>query len=124
MRHVREDGEVIYDFPQWHAASQQGVILEGFVTGFEPGTGHLGGLAEAYLTYEGIPNDNSDVLNKTIVADGGTVVSNNVIIWLAFQFSSSGAWIFNGSGGNLNYNYRRINGDYARVFRAFEINEF
>lgn len=124
VRHVREDGEVIYDFPQWHAASQQGVVLEGFVTGFEPGTGHLGGLAEAYLTYEGIPNDNSDVLNKTIVADGGTVVSNNVTIWLAFQSYSYCAWIFYGNGGYLGYGTLRVYGNYARVFRAFEINEF
>lgn len=124
VSHERFDGAEIFDFPNAHSALLNGVTLEGFETGFEPGTGHLGGLAEAYLLYTQIKKNNTDVINVTISADGGTPVSYTTTTRLAFQSHASYAWFFRGSNGNLNGGTVRVDAYYARVFRAFDVDKF
>lgn len=119
VSHVRSDGTTIYDFPNAHSAHLLGTTIDGEVTGFEPGTGHLGGLAEAALLYQSILKAKTDPINVTIGKKGGTQVSYNTTTRLAFQSDSDGAWLFNGSYGYLNYGNSRLIAYPARVFRAF-----
>ena len=121
VKHTRFDGVEVYDFPNAHSAYLNGVTVDGYTTGFEPGTGHLGGLAEAQLLFSQIKRGYGDDLNKSILAGGGTRVSNTTTIRLAFQSGSDAAWIFYGSYGSLNGGYARIATYYARVFRAFKV---
>ena len=124
VSHTRFDGEEIFDFPNAHSALLNGVTLEGYETGFEPGSGHLGGLAEAYLLFSRIREGNTDPVNAGIIAGGGTPVRYTTTIRLAFQSSATYAWLFFGSYGSLNNGYYRFNAYYARVFRAFDRDKF
>ena len=117
-------GDTAYDFPILHSALTRGKTLEGYETGFEPGTAHLGGSAEAYLLYTQILKSKQDPINKTIVAAGGTAVGYNATTRLAFQSSSNYAWIFGGTNGTLNAGSTRINASATRLFRASKFNEF
>jgi len=117
-------GENVWDFPIVHNGSLSGVTLAGFDTGFEPGKGHLGGLAEAGLLYAQVKADNSDPVNKTILANGGTAAAYNATIRLAFQSYSGNAWIFYGGNGYLACTSTRIHAYGARVFRAFDLETF
>ncbi len=124
ISHTNAMGENVWDFPIVHNGSLSGVTLAGFDTGFEPGKGHLGGLAEAGLLYSQVKSGNTDPVNKTIVANGGTAAAYNVHCRLAFQSTSNSAWVFNGSYGNLYYYNIRCNAYGARVFRAFDLETF
>ena len=123
VSHINPLGETVYDF-QHHDAALEGVTIAGAVTGFEPGTGHMGGLAEAYLLFRQVNRDASDPVNKAIKAKGGTPCAYDTTIRLCFASSASSAWVFGGSNGNLYYNYGRIGANYARVFRAFSKESF
>lgn len=116
--HERSDGQTIFDFPNAHSAHLQGTTIAGETTGFEPGTGHLGGQAEAYLLYTQTLKDKSDPINVAIGKKGGTQVAYNTTTRLAFQSYSTYAWFFFGYGGTLNFNLR-FNAFAAHVFRAF-----
>lgn len=43
---------------------------------------------------------------------------------VCFASNANNAWIFNGNNGNLNYNNNRINANYARVFRDFNLGDW
>lgn len=124
VSHTRFDGEEIFDFPNARSALLDGVTLEGYETGFEPGTGHLGGLAEAYLLFSRIRKGNTDPINVGIIAGGGNPVAYTTTIRLAFQGSAAGAWVFGGGSGCLDGGYARVTAFCARVFRAFDIDKF
>lgn len=124
VSHTRFDGAEIFDFPNARSALLNGVTLEGYETGFEPGTGHLGGLAEAYLLFSRIRKGNTDPINVGIIAGGGNPVAYTTTIRLAFQSLAAYAWIFNGYSGALHHGYVRVNAYCARVFRAFDIDKF
>lgn len=120
VSHVRSDGRTIFDFPNAHSAHLHGTTIAGEVTGFEPGTGHLGGLGEAAILYRQIAKAKTDPINVTIGKKGGTQVAYNTTTRLAFQSYSNGAWVFHGNYGALHYCYGTRYGAYvARVFRAF-----
>lgn len=118
--HTRFDGEVIYDFPNAHRAHLAGVTVSGFETGFEPGTGHLGGLAEAYLLYKQLKRDKTDIINRSIREANGTPVDPTTTTRLALQSGSTNAWVFLGYG-TVNYGSTRVYAYSARVFRAFKV---
>lgn len=124
VSHTRFDGEEIFDFPNARSALLDGVTLEGHETGFEAGTGHLGGLAEAYLLFSRIRKGNTDPVNAGIIAGGGNPVNYTTTIRLAFQSHAAYAWIFAGSHGSLDYGNPRVTANCARVFRAFDIDKF
>ena len=123
VSHVNPLGEIVYDF-QHHDAALDGVTVGGAVTGFEPGTGHLGGLAEAFLLYKRVNRTASDPVNKAITAKGGTTCAYNTTVRLCFASNADGAWVFSGYSGGLNYSYTRCDAYYARVFRAFSKESF
>lgn len=117
--HERSDGQTVYDFPNAHSAHLQGTTIAGETTGFEPGTGHLGGQAEAYLLYTQTLKDKTDPINVAIGKKGGNQVAYNATTRLAFQSYSGHAWIFTGTYGTLGCSYHRVGAYAARVFRAF-----
>ena len=119
VKHTRFDGTEVYDFPNARSASLAGVTVDGFVTGFEPGTGHLGGLAEAHLLFSQVKRGGADPINRSIAEGGGTIASYDTTIRLAFQSYSDAAWFFYGNHGNLSNGSARHATSYARVFRAF-----
>lgn len=119
VTHVNFLGETVHDFPNAYRASLAGVSVEGFETGFEPGTGHLGGVAEALLLYRQIRRGADDVINVSLKEGSGTVVNYGTTTRLAFQSNANAAWIFNGNIGNVNYSSARVSACAARVFRAF-----
>jgi len=121
VSHTRFDGTTVYDFPNARTASLAGVTVSGFTTGFEPGTGHLGGLAEAHLLYSQVNRSKTDTVNKSIIEGGGTAADYSTTIRLAFQSGSSYAWLFYGGNGNLSDGSARVTAYYARVFRAFKV---
>ncbi len=123
VTHTKFDGSIVHDFPNAYSASLAGVTVDGFNTGFEPGTGHLGGLAEAQLLFGEINRGKNDVINVSIVEGGGTAVTYDTTIRLAFQSSANGAWLFRGNHGSLYGGAGRIGAYCARVFRAFNIDE-
>lgn len=119
VSHVRSDGQTIFDFPNAHSAHLDGTTIAGEVTGFEPGTGHLGGLGEAAILYQQITKAKTDPINATIGKKGGTQVAYNTTTRLAFQSSSGYAWVFGGTYGYLHYGNPRYFAFAVRVFRAF-----
>ncbi len=124
ISHTNALGQKVWDFPIVHNGSLSGVTLDGFTTGFEPGGGHLGGLAEAHLLYSQVENGNTDPVNVTIAANGGNVAGHGTHCRLAFQSYSNGAWFFSGYGGYLYCGDDRVIAVGARVFRAFDLEAF
>lgn len=124
VSHINPLGDIVWDFPNARDAYENGVTLEGFETGFEPGKATNGGLAEAYLLYSQVENGNTDPINKTIVANGGTAADHGTTIRLAFQSSAYYAWFFLGAYGYLHSGYSRVYAYYGRGFRAFPVEEF
>lgn len=124
VSHINPVGDIVWDFPNAHDAYLSGVTLEGFETGFEPGKATNGGLAEAHLLYSQVKAGNTDPINKTIIANGGTAADNGTTIRLAFQSNASAAWIFYGGSGSLSYGDGRVTAWYGRGFRAFNIEDF
>lgn len=118
VSHVRSDGETIWDFPNARDADLLGVVIPGVVTGFEPGTGHLGGNMEAKILYNNTLKAQTDPINTAIAAKGGIKISYSETMRLAFQRNSYYAWIFSGTDGCLNSGARSYAAP-ARVFRAF-----
>ncbi len=118
VSHVDFLGNLINDFPNAADAIAVGVSVENFETGCEPGTGHLGGIAEALLLYRLVKRGQDDVINVSLKEGAGTVVNYGTYTRLAFQSYASYAWIFNGNYGYLSYGSSRIYAYAARVFRA------
>lgn len=112
-------GNTIHDFPNAVDAVGVGVTVDGFETGFEPGTGHLGGIAEAILLFTQIRRGKDDAINVSLKEGSGTTVSYDTTIRLAFQSSAYYAWIFYGGNGFLYSGGYRVSASAARVFRAF-----
>lgn len=124
VSHTNPLGETVYDF-QAHDAALDGVTVDGAVTGFEPGTGHMGGLAEAWLLYKQINRTKSDPINKAIAAKSGNAIAYDAYARLCFAGSAAYAWVFyGGSYGYLSYSNLRFNASSARVFRAFSKESF
>ena len=124
VSHINPVGDIVWDFPNAHDAHHSGVTLEGFETGFEPGKATNGGLAEAHLLYSQVKAGNTDPINKTIIANGGTAADNGTTIRMAFQSYSYSAWLFSGSSGSLSHGNARLVACYGRGFRAFDIENF
>ena len=124
VSHINPVGDIVWDFPNAHDAYLSGVTLEGFETGFEPGKATNGGLAEAHLLYSQVKAGNTDPINKTIIANGGTAADNGTTIRLAFQSYSLSAWVFSGYSGIVGSGDSRVAAYYGRGFRAFDIEDF
>lgn len=123
VTHTRLDGATVNDFPQHYAATLVGTTIPGAVTGFEPGTGHIGGFAEYDCILSVANRTQTDRISLSLLEAGGTRTLNSSSYWLAFQRTATYGWIFNGTYGTLN-SYSRVTTTYARVFHAFDVNEF
>lgn len=89
-----------YIFPALHAAYAVGYDAPGL----EQGNWYLHGVSEAlYLMRD--TDDNDHAFTKIAASahkTGGTSFSNSVTRWLAQRYNVTNAWIFYGTGGNLN----------------------
>lgn len=121
------DGSIIDAFPAPAAAKAYGITTAGFVTGFEPGNWHEIGVGELsrimrVATSRTTTLDADDVLNKAIVAGGGTPIVGNVSHALCGAYSVYSQLIFYGTYGSLNLSYRYIS-NRVRVALALEYDE-
>lgn len=118
------DGSIINAFPAAATAEAYGITTDGFVTGFEAGNWHQLGVGELsrimrVATSRTTTLDPDDILNKAIVAGGGTPIVGNVTHALCGARSVSYQLVFHGTLGYL-YNYHRVNADGVRVSLALE----
>ena len=105
------DGSIINAFPAAATAEAYGITTDGFVTGFEAGNWHQLGVGELsrimrVATSRTTTLDPDDILNKAIVAGGGTPIVGNVTHALCGAYSVSSQLIFNGTSGCLYGNHR------------------
>lgn len=105
------DGSIINAFPAAATAEAYGITTDGFVTGFEPGNWHQNGVGELarimrYATSRTSTLDPDDILNKAIVAGGGTPIVGNVTHALCGANSVNSWLVFIGNSGSLTYGNR------------------
>lgn len=118
------DGSIINAFPAAATAEAYGITTDGFVTGFEAGNWHQLGVGELSRIMRVAPSrtttlDADDVLNKAIVAGGGTPIVGNVSHALVGASNVSTQMFFSGYYGYL-YGYGRISTLRVRVSLALE----
>lgn len=119
------DGSLIDAFPGPAAANAYGITVAGFTTGFEPGNWHELGVGEISrimreATSRKSTLDANDVLNRAIVAGGGTTILGSTTHQLCGAGSVSSQLIFSGASGYLNGSYGRIYSGRVRVALALE----
>ena len=105
------DGSIINAFPAAATAEAYGITTDGFVTGFEAGNWHQLGVGELsrimrVATSRTTTLDPDDILNKAIVAGGGTPIVGNVSHALVGAGYVNRQLIFYGTRGNLDYSLR------------------
>lgn len=118
------DGSIINAFPAAATAEAYGITTDGFVTGFEAGNWHQLGVGELsrimrVATSRTTTLDPDDILNKAIVAGGGTPIVGNVTHALCGAGSVDAQLIFYGTRGTLSSG-TRINASRVRVSLALE----
>ena len=118
------DGSIINAFPAAATAEAYGITTDGFVTGFEAGNWHQLGVGELsrimrVATSRTTTLDPDDILNKAIVAGGGTPIVGNVSHALVGASYVYYQLIFGGVAGDLR-NDGRINAYRVRVSLALE----
>ena len=119
------DGSIINAFPAAATAEAYGITTDGFVTGFEAGNWHQLGVGELsrimrVATSRTTTLDPDDILNKAIVAGGGTPIVGNVTHALCGAYSVYLQLFFNGTFGGLYSYYIRINTGRVRVSLALD----
>lgn len=118
------DGSIINAFPAAATAEAYGITTDGFVTGFEAGNWHQLGVGELsrimrVATSRTTTLDPDDILNKAIVAGGGTPIVGNVTHALCGAGSVLTQLVFYGTYGDLNSGSRII-ASRVRVSLALE----
>lgn len=118
------DGTLLDAFPAAAAAHAYGITVTGYTTGFEPGNWHELGVGELsrimrLATSRTTTLDADDILNKAIVAGGGTPIFGDVSHALCGAHSVYRQLLFDGAGGDLNPN-NRISANRVRVSLALE----
>lgn len=109
------DGSIINAFPAAATAEAYGITTDGFVTGFEAGNWHQLGVGELsrimrVATSRTTTLDPDDILNKAIVAGGGTPIVGNVTHALCGANSVNYQLFFYGAYGSLSYGGRLSTG--------------
>ena len=92
------DGTLLDAFPAAAAAHAYGITVTGYTTGFEPGNWHELGVGELsrimrLATSRTTTLDADDILNKAIVAGGGTpiVASRSAVSWFSAGLAATSA---------------------------------
>lgn len=116
------DGSIIDAFPAAAAAAAYGITTTGFTTGFEAGNWHELGVGESSRihrlgTSRTSTLDADDVLNKAIVAGGGTTIVGNSTHALCGAYGVNSQLFFHGSSGILSYG-SRLSSNRVRVALA------
>ena len=116
------DESVIPAFPGADAANKYGITTTGATTGFEAGNWHQIGVGELarimkLATSRTTTLDANDVINKAIIAAGGTGIYGNTTYQLCGASNVYYQLIFGGTYGNLRNN-NRIGSTQVRVALA------
>ena len=118
------DGTLLDAFPAAAAAHAYGITVTGYTTGFEPGNWHELGVGELsrimrLATSRTTTLDADDILNKAIVAGGGTPIVGNVSHALCGAGSVRLQLFFYGTNGYLT-DANRFGTTRVRVSLALE----
>lgn len=96
-------------YPAAYKANRHGIIVDGYITGFEPGNWWLPSSPEMLrlirnITWglAGVTAGNEDIVNRALVLIGGTRISATSYYWCSAEYSSDSAWCFNGTIGRIN----------------------
>ena len=108
------DGTLLDAFPAAATANAYGITTTGYTTGFEAGNWHQLGVGELsrimrVATSRTTTLDADDILNKAIVAGGGTPIVGNVTHALVGATSVSSQLVFYGGHGGLDSDIRIVN---------------
>ena len=100
------DGTLLDAFPAAVAANAYGITTDGFVTGFEAGNWHQLGVGELsrimrLATSKTATLDADDILNKAIVAGGGSPIISNTSYTLCLPSSIANSLFFQRVNGTL-----------------------
>ena len=119
------DGTLLDAFPAAATANAYGITTTGYTTGFEPGNWHQIGVGELarimrVATSRTTTLDANDILNKAIVAGGGTPIVGNVTHALCGAGHVYHQLVFSGAYGYLGSSYRRVGSTRVRVSLALE----
>ena len=119
------DGTLLDAFPAAATANAYGITTTGYTTGFEAGKWHQLGVGELsrimrVATSRTTTLDADDILNKAIVAGGGTPIVGNVTHALVGAGNVTHQLFFNGNNGSLNGHTLRIGSGRVRVSLALE----
>lgn len=128
--YIDHDGTTQPAHPAHYAASQHGIITEGYVTGFEKGNWYLDDFNGLHALIErityglpGINTSNMDDVNKGIFAARGNtthLISVNASQWSSTQSSGFIAWSYYGSYGLMNATIKNISYS-VRATLAFQL---
>lgn len=111
VTYVDADGTTKKAYPASASAAAYGVAVAGATTGFEAGGWWLPATKELYIltkdvTYglAGITTSNCDVVNRSLSAIGGNLITVGGYWWSSTEYSAINAWGYNGINGYLTGN--------------------
>lgn len=100
-------------YPAAFNAKQFGLIVNGYITGFEAGNWWLPSAREMYLLIKDALLDNSDIVNKTLTEiSGDKVLASGYYPWTSTEYLYYYSWSYNGDNGNI---LNSIKSNYASV---------
>ena len=113
------DGTSKPAYPAAYNAKQFGITINGYTTGFETGSWWLPSVREMYLLIKDALLDNSDIVNKTLIAiSGDKVLASGYYPWTSTEYNYNISWYYNGNIGNM-FNIGKNNMYYVRAVTAF-----
>lgn len=113
------DGSTKPAYPASSNAKNFGIILNGYITGFEAGNWWLPSMREMYLLIKNAQLNNLDAVNKSLTAIGGDkVLASGYYPWASTEGSGMGAWFYYGNNGSV-YNSNKYLINNVRAVSAF-----
>ena len=113
------DGSSKPAYPAAYNAKSFGIIINGYVAGFEAGNWWLPSVREMYLLIKDAQLNNLDTINKSLTVIGGDkVLASGYYPWTSTENSGSSAWGCNGGSGGMSYNGKFGNSS-VRAVSAF-----
>lgn len=113
------DGTSKPAYPAAYNSKQFGLTVNGYTTGFEVGNWWLPSAREMYLLIKDALLDNSDIVNKTLIAiSGDKVLASGYYPWTSAECYAYNAWTYNGTSGYLT-NLSKYYMYYVRAVTAF-----
>ena len=113
------DGSSKPAYPAAYNSKQFGVAVNGYTTGFETGSWWLPSAREMYLLIKDALLDNSDIVNKTLIAiSGDKVLASGYYPWTSTEYNAIGARLYYGGNGTLDTN-GKYTANTVRAVTAF-----